>query len=191
MDKKSILARIDEMIASMHSNINELEEMKKVISSEESVNESPVVTGEVPVVNPKTGEILPSDSYESSDAVPTVDNVEDDSPTEEEVAEAKADSLLGWKILAKLPDFYKGKVRRIELQKPYFDNGQDKLFIDKYHIKVRAYDINNKLLGETKKPFNMLSEFHIELIQRGINKHRISSDPHKNWMPYEITLWLL
>lgn len=182
MDKMSIIAAIEEI----KKQLAVLEGL--VGTAEESVNESV----EAPVVNDNTTtddgrELLPPPPAE----IIIPDMVEDDSPTEEEEAEAKADSLLGWQILSKLPDFYKGKVRRIELQKPYFDNGQDKLFIDKYHIKVRAYDINNKLLGETKKSFNMLSEFHIELIKRGINKHRNSSDPHKNWMPYEITLWLL
>ena len=112
---------------------------------------------------------------------------DDDAPTEED----KADSLLGWQILNDLPDFYHGKAARIELQKPYFDNGQEKLYINKYGITVRVYDSSNNLIGEIKKPFNVLAKYHLPLIKKGINKHKTSSDPHRNWMPYTISLELL
>ena len=162
------------IIAAIEEIKKQLAVLEGLVGTAESVNESTVVTGEIPVVNPETGEILPSDEYlpDGRELLPPppaeiiIPDMleEDDSPTDED----KADSLLGWQILSVLPDFYHGKAARVELQKPYFDNNKDKLYIDKYRINIRVYDSKNKLLGETKKPFNTLSKFHIELIKRGI-----------------------
>lgn len=179
MDKRSILAAIasiEEQLAVLKSLVDTVEESVNEVEVPQVSNEENTLPDGRELLPPPPAEIIIPDMLE-----------EDDSPTEED----KEDSLLGWQILNSLPDFYHGKAARVELQKPYFDNNQDKLYIDKFRVNVRVYDSKNKLLGEIKKPFNVLAKFHVELIKRGINKHHNNADPRKNWLPCEVTLWLL
>ena len=94
-----------------------------------------------------------------------------------------AESIMGCQILTALPDFYDGKCSLIKLHKRYFDNGQPKLFIDKYHVVIEAYDSDMNLLGSTVTHWNNLGKFHVELVKRGINTHK-----GENWMPKVINL---
>ena len=94
-----------------------------------------------------------------------------------------ADMVLGCSILAGLPAFYDGKCSVLKLHKRYFDNGKPKLYIDKYHVVIEAYDVSMKLLGSYVTHWDNISKYHIELIKRGINTHR-----GNNWMPKTVLL---
>ena len=99
-------------------------------------------------------------------------------PKEAKVEAPDADTVLGCKIITSLPDFYSGKCSVLKIHKRYFDNGQPKLFIDKYHVVITACDSDMKVIGEIVTHWNNLSKFHAELLKKGINTH--SKD---NWMP--------
>jgi hypothetical protein len=92
--------------------------------------------------------------------------------------EPDEETVIGCKILTELPDFYTGKCSVLKVHKRWFNNGQPRLFIDKYHVVIEAYDANMELLGSTVTHWNNLGKFHVELIKRGINTH--SKD---NWKP--------
>ena len=71
----------------------------------------------------------------------------------------------------------------LRLHKQYFDNGQPKLYINKYKVVVIALDDKMNEIGRMITHWNNLSKFHAELTKRGINTH--SGD---NWMPKIINL---
>ena len=164
--------KMEEQLNSAAEQLNALKEMVLLSMHEsESVNESeetPVINEE-PVV--EEGEELP--------APPKVVYV--DMPKEEPKVDDEV--ILGCQIITSLPDFYSGECRLIKLHKRYFDNGQPKLYIDKYHVVVEAYDINMRLLGSHTTHWSNLSKFHVELIKRGINKHN-----KDNWKPNTVCL---
>lgn len=93
--------------------------------------------------------------------------------------------VLGCKLLTLLPDFYVGRCSLIKIHKQYFDNGQPKLFINKYKVKVSAFDASGNILGTTSTHWNNLAALHTELINLGINTH---AEP--NWMPKIISLYV-
>lgn len=160
MDKQAIIAAIDslkEQAANLQCCIAALEQL---------INEEPQVE-ETPVIEPIEEEVeeLPAPPAE----------VHIDIPDE--------DVILGCSILTALPDFYDGKCSVLKIHKRYFDNGQPKLYIDKYHVVIEAYNASMKLLGSYVTHWNNLSKFHVELIKMGINTH--SKD---NWKPKTILL---
>lgn len=134
-------------------------------------NENPVE--ETPVIN---------ESKEELPAPPAEVRID----TEEKDSHEKCDEecILGCKILTELgEDFYNGRCSVLRLHKQYFDNGQPKLYINKYKVVIIALDCRMKELGRTITHWDNLSKFHTELIERGINTH--SGD---NWMPKIINL---
>lgn len=164
MKKQELLAAISKME-------EQLAALKELVLAERPVNES---QEEAPVVNEEPErEELPDP--------PKVIYV--DLPKEEPKEEVDEDVMLGCQIITSLPDFYSGECRLLKLHKRYFDNGQPKLFIDKYHVVVEAYDINMKPLGSYTTHWNNLSKFHVELIKRGINGHK-----KDNWKPNTVCL---
>lgn len=170
--------KYNEMLAAIHQMEEQLNAFKEMIllsmHEEESVaNES---QDETPVINE---EPVVEEERKELPAPPEVIYV--DMPKEEPKVDDEV--MLGCQIITSLPDFYSGECRLIKLHKRYFDNGQPKLYIDKYHVVVEAYDINMQLLGSYTTHWNNLSKFHVELIKRGINKH--SKD---NWKPNTVCL---
>lgn len=92
--------------------------------------------------------------------------------------------ILGCKIITELGDnFYNGRCSVLKLHKLYFDNGQPKLYINKYKVVVIALDDHMREIGRKITHWNNLSKFHSELIKRGINTHT-----KENWMPKTILL---
>lgn len=164
MKKQELLAAISDME-------KQLAVLKELVLAENEVNEP---QEEAPVVNEPVEE-----KREELPAPPKVVYV--DMPKEEPKVDDEV--ILGCQIITSLPDFYSGECRLIKLHKRYFDNGQPKLYIDKYHVVVEAYDINMRLLGSHTTHWNNLSKFHVELIKRGINKHN-----KDNWKPNTVCL---
>ncbi len=164
MKKQELLAAISKME-------EQLAALKELVLAERPVNES---QEETPVVNEEP-------EREELPAPPKVIYV--DLPKEEPKEEIDEDVVLGCQIITALPDFYSGECRLLKLHKRYFDNGQPKLYIDKYHVVVEAYDANMKQIGSYTTHWNNLSKFHVELIKRGINGHK-----KDNWKPNTICL---
>lgn len=159
MEKEKLL----ELISQTESLLKSLQ---SALAEEESVNENP--TQETPVESiEEEVEELPAPPKE----------IYIDMPEDNE------DVILGCKILTELPSFYDGECRLMKLHKRYFDNGQPKLFIDKYHVVIEAYDVNMQLLGSYTTHWNNLSKFHADLLSRGINTHK-----KDNWMPKVVVL---
>ena len=155
----------NEIIAVISKMQEQLAELKAMVLAE-SVNENP--SQETPVIEEDI--TLPDPP-----AVVYVDIPEDNTPDE--------DAILGCKIITDLPDFYDGKCSVLKIHKRWFDNGQPKLFIDKYHVVIEAYDGSMKLLGSHVTHWNNLAKYHVELIKMGINTHS-----KENWMPKTILL---
>lgn len=155
MNQKEILALI--------SNIEkELAVLKSLVGTVESTNVSPEDIQEISV-------------SANEDTLP-------DPPAEVIISE---ESILGCQIITSLPDFYTGRCSVLNIHKRYFDNGQPKLYIDKYHVVIEAYNAEMKLLGTITTHWDSLSRFHVDLIKRGINTH--SKDV---WMPKVVVLFL-
>lgn len=169
--------KMEEQLNSAAKQLNVLKEMVLLsMHEEENANEPK----EVPVINEEpVEEPVVDEEREELPAPPKVIYV--DMPKEEPKVDDEV--VLGCQIITSLPDFYSGECRLIKLYKRYFNNGQPKLYIDKYHVVIEAYDINMKLLGSHTTHWNNLSKFHVELIKRGINKH--SKD---NWKPNTVCL---
>ena len=104
-----------------------------------------------------------------------IDIPEDNTPDE--------DAILGCKIITDLGIDYSGVCSVIKMHKLYFDNGQPKLYINKYKVVVIALDNKMQEIGRMITHWNNLSKFHVELAKRGINTHT-----GKNWMPKVINL---
>lgn len=180
MQYSEMLVAIHQMEEQLNSAAKQLSALKEMVllsmHESESANESektPVVNEEVPVEEPVVEE------REELPAPPEVIYV--DMPKEEPKVDDEV--MLGCQIITSLPDFYSGECRLIKLHKRYFDNGQPKLYIDKYHVVIEAYDINMKQIGSYVTHWNNLNKFHVELIKRGINRHN-----KDNWMPNVVCL---
>jgi hypothetical protein len=76
----------------------------------------------------------------------------------------------------------------IRLQKKYYDNDCEKLFIDKWHVVVTLLNCNMEIIDEKTVLWKTLLPFHYQLKARGIERHSVSDDPHKNWLPNTINL---
>lgn len=170
MKQNEILAAIHHMkerLANCQCQIAVLEEL---LTKEESVNVPTEDTQEIPVINEDGDVTLPDPPAEV-----IVDIPKNNTPDEE--------CVLGCKIITKLPDFYEGKCSVLRLHKQYFDNGQPKLYINKYKVVVIALDNAVQEIGRIVTHWNNLKEFHAELIKLGINTHN-----KETWMPKVINL---
>lgn len=160
MNKTSVMAVLDDLkrqLANCQCAVVKLEELIK-----EETPEVPVIEEEVEALPEPPTEIMLTPDKDEEDI---------------------ADMILGCSILAGLPSFYDGKCSLLKLHKRYFDNGKPKLYIDKYHVVIEAYDASMKLLGSYVTHWDNISKYHIELIKRGINTHKGS-----NWMPKTVLL---
>ena len=93
------------------------------------------------------------------------------------------DAILGCKILTDLGIDYNGVCSVIKMHKLYFDNGQPKLYINKYKVVINLYNSEMEVIKTVTTHWNNLAKFHTELIARGINTHA-----KENWMPKTILL---
>ena len=159
----------EEVMAIISSMERQLAALKELVTAE-VVNENPVE--ETPVINEEKEELPapPAEIY--------VD-IEDLKPSKEPDPE----SVLGCQIITSLPDFYHGTCSVLRLHKLYFDNGQPKLYINKYKVVVIALDNKMHEIGRIVTHWNNLAKFHTELSKRGINTHT-----GENWMPKIINL---
>jgi len=153
MSKEEILAQISKIE-------NELSVLKALVNTEEVVN-NPVV------------EELPAPPAEIHVDIEVLKKTEEPDP----------EAMLGCQIITELPDFYHGRCSVLRLHKLYFDNGQPKLYINKYKVVVIALDNKMHEIGRMITHWNNLSKFHAELSKRGINTHT-----GENWMPKIINL---
>jgi len=168
MKKEEIMAAIQQLkdiAGNLQCQIAALEELV--------VNENPVE--ETPVINEQNEEreelpAPPAEIYVDIEAL---------KPSKEVDPEA----VLGCQIITELPDFYQGTCSVLRLHKLYFDNGQPKLYINKYKVVVIALDNKMHEIGRMITHWNNLSKFHAELSKRGINTHT-----GENWMPKVINL---
>ena len=101
--------------------------------------------------------------------------------------EDAAEEMLGKSILKHLR-LEDDNCSVLRLQKKYYDNGLEKLYIDKWHVNVTLLNDNMKVIAEKTVGWKALMPFHYQLIGRGINKYSKSDDPHKNYMPQTINL---
>lgn len=169
----------EEVLAVISSMEMQLAELKKLVTAEEEV-----------IVPPSTEGLGGSDyDLDAKRFTPDGRELLPDPPAEihidVEKLEKKADpeAMLGCQIITELPDFYKGKCSVLRLHKLYFDNGQPKLYINKYKVVVIALDEKMQEIGRIVTHWNNLSKFHAELTKRGINTHY-----GDNWHPKEINL---
>ena len=153
MSKEEILAHISKIE-------NELSVLKALVNTEEVVN-NPVV------------EKLPAPPAEIHVDIEVLKPSKEPDP----------ESVLGCQIITELPDFYQGTCSVLRLHKLYFDNGQPKLYINKYKVVIIALDDHMQEIGRMITHWNNLSKFHAELAKRGINTHT-----GENWMPKIINL---
>lgn len=154
MSKEEILAQISKIE-------NELSVLKALVNTEEEVVNNPVV------------EELPAPPAEIHVDIEVLKKSEEPDP----------EAVLGCQIITELPDFYQGTCSVLRLHKLYFDNGQPKLYINKYKVVVIALDNKMHEIGRMITHWNNLSKFHAELTKRGINTHT-----GENWMPKIINL---
>jgi hypothetical protein len=190
MKYNEIMAAIQQLkdtVANVQCEIAALEEL---VANENHQEETP---DETPVVNEVSNVPIIEEEVEELSAPPAevhIDIPEDNAPDEE--------TIIACQILSKLPDFYNGTCRSMELQKQWHDNSDkidpktgknyDKLHINKYKVVITAGDIEGKPLGTTTVHWNTLTEWHSFLISRGINKHKETDNPHTNWMPKKVYL---
>lgn len=97
------------------------------------------------------------------------------------------EELLGRRILKtlKMDD---SKCSVLRLQKRYYDNGSDKLYIDRWHVNVTMLDKEMNVISEKTVTWKALNDYHYQLRRRGLERHHVSDDPHTNWMPNIVNL---
>ena len=164
----------EEVMAIISSMEMQLAALKELVAAEEVVIENPVE--ETPVINEQNErEELPTPPAEIHV------NIEVLKPSK--TKEVDSEAMLGCQIITSLPDFYQGTCSVLRLHKLYFDNGQPKLYINKYKVVIIALDSKMQEIGRMITHWNNLSKFHVELAKRGINTHT-----GENWMPKIINL---
>lgn len=169
MKQKEIIAAIHQMKEQLANCQCQIAILEELLTKE--VNENPVVTPtESPVNNTNESTTLPNPPKEITINLPK-SNIPDE------------DCVLGCKIITKLGINYDGVCSVVKIHKQYFDNGQSKLYINKYKVVIDLYNSKMEVIKSITTHWNNLSEFHKELIARGINTHA-----KENWMPKTILL---
>ena len=167
----------EEVLAIISSMEMQLAALKELVAAEEVVNENhqEETPDETPVVNEVSNVPIIEEEVEELPAEIHIDGMSSKEPDPE--------AILGCQIITELPDFYQGKCSVLRLHKLYFDNGQPKLYINKYKVVVIALDDHMREIGRIVTHWNNLAKFHAELSKRGINTHS-----GENWMPKVINL---
>ena len=159
--------KTNEIIAVISKMEEQLAELRSMVLAES--NESP--TEEALVIEDEVEDItLPDPPAEVHIDIP-----EDNTPDE--------DAILGCKIITELGIDYNGVCSVIKMHKLYFDNGQPKLYINKYKVVIDLYNSKMEVIKTVTTHWNNLAKFHTELIARGINTHA-----KENWMPKTVLL---
>jgi hypothetical protein len=158
--------------------------LEELVVNENHQEETP---DETPVVNEVSNEVanvpIIEKEVEELPAPPAEVHVDIEVLKPSKAKEVDPEAMLGCQIITSLPDFYKGTCSVLRLHKLYFDNGQPKLYINKYKVVIIALDSKMQEIGRMITHWNNLSKFHAELAKRGINTHTGS-----NWMPKIINL---
>ena len=168
MKHNEIMAAIQQLkdiAGNLQCQIAALEEL---VVNENPVEETPVINGQN-----EEREELPAPPAEIHVDIEVLKNTKEPDPG----------SVLGCQIITSLPDFYQGTCSVLRLHKLYFDNGQPKLYINKYKVVIIALDNKMHEIGRIVTHWNNLAKFHAELSKRGINTHT-----GENWMPKVINL---
>jgi hypothetical protein len=180
MKYNEIMAAIQQLkntVANVQCEIAALEEL--LVANENHQEETP---DETPVVNEVSNEAsnvpIIEEEVEELPAPPAevhIDIPEDNAPDE--------DAILGCKIITDLGIDYSGVCSVIKMHKLYFDNGQPKLYINKYKVVIDLCNSKMEVIKTVTTHWNNLAKFHTELIARGINTHA-----KENWMPKTVLL---
>ena len=160
----------EEVMAIISSMEMQLAALKELVAAEEVVNENPVE--ETPVITVEREELPapPTEIYVDIKAL-------------KKTKEPDPEAVLGCQIITSLNFQYNGKCSVLRLHKLYFDNGQPRLYINKYKVVIIALDNHMQEIGRTVTHWNNLVKFHAELSRRGINTHS-----GERWMPKVINL---
>ena len=173
MKYNEIMAAIQQLkntVANVQCEIAALEEL---VANENHQEETP---DETPVSNvPIIEEEVEDTTLPAPPAEVHIDIPEDNTPDE--------DAILGCKIITELGIDYSGVCSVIKMHKLYFDNGQPKLYINKYKVVIDLCNSKMEVIKSVTTHWNNLSKFHTELIARGINTHA-----KENWMPKTVLL---
>ena len=162
--------KTNEIIAVISKMEEQLAELKSMVLAES--NEGP--TEETPVIEDEVEDItLPEP--------PAVVYV--DMPKDNKDEQPDEDAILGCKIITDLGIDYSGVCSVIKMHKLYFDNGQPKLYINKYKVVIDLCNSKMEVIKSVTTHWNNLAKFHTELIARGINTHA-----KENWMPKTVLL---
>ena len=167
----------EEVMAIISSMEMQLAELKKLVTAEEVI-EVPSTEGLPGSDYDLDAKRFTSDGRELLPNPPAevhIDIPEDNTPDE--------DAILGCKIITDLGIDYSGVCSVIKMHKLYFDNGQPKLYINKYKVVIVLCNSKMEVIKTVTTHWNNLAKFHTELIARGINTHS-----KENWMPRTILL---
>lgn len=178
MKYNEIMAAIQQLkntVANVQCEIAALEEL---VANENHQEETP---DETPVVNEVSNVPIIEEEVEELPAPPAVVYV--DIPKDNKDKQPDEDAILGCKIITDLGIDYSGVCSVIKMHKLYFDNGQPKLYINKYKVVIELYNSRMEMIKSITTHWNNLAKFHTELIARGINTHA-----KENWMPRTILL---
>lgn len=171
MKYNEIMAAIQQLkntVANVQCEIAALEELvANENHQEETPDETPV--SNVPIIEEEVEE-LPAPPAEVHIDIPEGNTLDED-------------AILGCKIITDLGIDYSGVCSVIKLHKLYFDNGQPKLYINKYKVVIDLCNSKMEVIKTVTTHWNNLAKFHTELIARGINTHA-----KENWMPKTILL---
>lgn len=194
----TIMKTKEEILAKIENLMQEMQQLRNEVAALELVN--PVVQDTVENVD-KMDELACQYMQEEADSTSVIEDEVEDITLPDPPAEVHIDipedntpdeeTIVACQILSKLPDFYNGTCRSIVLQKQWHDNsdkGYTKLHINKYKVVIVAEDIDGNSIGTTTVHWNTLTEWHAFLINRGINKHKETDNPHTNWMPNKVSL---
>lgn len=178
MKYNEIMAAIQQLkdtVANVQCEIAALEEL---VVNENHQEETP---DETPVVNEASNVPIIEEEVEELPKPPAVVYV--DMPKDNKDKQPDEDAILGCKIITDLGIDYSGVCSVIKMHKLYFDNGQPKLYINKYKVVIDLYNSDMEVIKSITVHWNNLAKFHTELIARGINTHA-----KENWKPKTILL---
>lgn len=172
MKKEEIMAAIQQLKSTVANVQCEIAALEELVTNENHQEETP---DETPVSNvPIIEEEVEDTTLPAPPAEVHIDN-NDEQPDE--------DAILGCKIITELGIDYSGVCSVIKMHKLYFDNGQPKLYINKYKVVIDLCNSKMEVIKSVTTHWNNLAKFHTELIARGINTHA-----KENWKPKTVLL---
>jgi len=178
----------EEILAKIENLMQEMQQLHNEVAALELVN--PVVQDTVENVD-KMDELACQYMQEEADSTPIIEEEVEElpAPPEEVIIDIPEDNtpdedaILGCNIITDLGIDYDGVCSVIKMHKLYFDNGQPKLYINKYKVVIDLCNSKMEVIKSITTHWNNLAKFHSELIARGINTHA-----KENWMPKTVLL---